>query len=46
MRSLGKNDWPLVFIRPRHADMGRWLKRIMIFPLSTGLCCRNLPSVR
>lgn len=26
MRSLGKNDWPLVFIRPRHAEMGRWLK--------------------
>ena len=26
MHSLGKNDWPLVFIRPRHADMGRWLK--------------------
>lgn len=26
MSSLGKNDWPLVFIRPRHAEMGRWLK--------------------
>lgn len=21
----GNQDWPLVFIRPRHADMGKWL---------------------
>ena len=27
MRSRGKNDWPLVFIRPRHAEMGRWSPR-------------------
>lgn len=26
MRSLGKNDWPLVFIRPRHAELGKRLK--------------------
>ncbi|EIP0297667.1 HpcH/HpaI aldolase/citrate lyase family protein [Salmonella enterica] len=24
--SKGNNDWPLVFIRPRHAEMGKWLK--------------------
>ena len=26
MRSRGNNDWPLVFIRPRHAAMGKLLK--------------------
>lgn len=26
MRNQGKTDWPLVFIRPRHAEMGKRLK--------------------
>lgn len=25
MVTHGKQDWPLVFIRPRHPEMGRWL---------------------
>lgn len=24
-RTRGNSDWPLVFIRPRHTEMGRWL---------------------
>lgn len=46
MSSLGKNDWPLVFIRPRHAEMGRWLKAHYDLSAVDGFVLPKLPSVR